>query len=96
MKSSNYIDNNVIILFVLLIAVFSIMLYLNVNTGFIADDYTYAFDFSSGCKERITRVSQIYTSMYYHRYDEGGELLLISLFSCFYCFLLLYSMLLIQ
>ena len=79
-KHSRYI---VLLLYVLL---FVLVLYLNIRTPMICDDFAYTLDFSTGWDlprveglyppsgaDRIVHVSQIFNSMYYHRLVQGGR-----------------------
>ena len=63
-----------IILLVSAIAlILGLMLYCNLHTGLMADDYSYSFSFSNG--QRITNISQIFDSMRAHRQLVNGRVI---------------------
>ena len=63
-----------IILLVSAIAlILGLMLYCNLHTGLMADDYSYSFSLSNG--QRITNVSQIFDSMRAHRQLVNGRVI---------------------
>ena len=73
-------DNSVIlrlnrskpVLYAVLALVFLLMLYCNMKTGMIADDYRYCFSFADD--SRIESVMQIFPSMAAHRESMNGRL----------------------
>jgi hypothetical protein len=61
------------ILFLLaLLAMFLVMLFCNLKTNLLADDFMYCFNFADG--SRITGIAQIFPSMWAHRYSMNGRL----------------------
>lgn len=56
----------------LLLAMFLIMLFCNIKTNLLADDFMYAFSFADG--ERIDSLGDIFPSMAAHRHSMNGRL----------------------
>lgn len=86
-RSSNTNHSRYIVL-LLYVLLFVLILYLNVRTPLICDDFAYVLDFSKGWDlpyisgvyppigaDRIVHVSQIFESMYYHRLYQGGRVI---------------------
>ena len=61
------------VLAVLSLGVFLLLLYCNLHTALVADDYRYCFSFADG--SRITAVSQIFPSMAAHRSSMNGRVI---------------------
>lgn len=61
---------------VLCVAIFTILLFCNLRTPLLVDDYAYAFSFqsSTGEKQRIETVSDIFSSMNGHRLTMNGRI----------------------
>lgn len=58
------------------VAIFTILLFCNLRTPLLVDDYAYAFSFqsSTGEKQRIETVSDIFSSMNGHRLTMNGRI----------------------
>ena len=54
-----------------LLAIFLLLLYCNLHTALVADDFQYCFSFADG--SRISSVGQILPSMAAHRYVMNGR-----------------------
>ncbi len=67
------LNSSPLLLAALSLGVFLLLLYCNLHTALVADDYRYCFSFADG--SRITAVSQIFPSMAAHRLSMNGRLI---------------------
>lgn len=71
LKADSFVSSftSSILFYVTLFFVFALMLFLNLNTPLIADDYAYAFNGA----QRVSSFAQIYDAMYRHYFEWGGR-----------------------
>ncbi len=81
MKKS--INNSKALFCAILAVVFAIMLFCNIVTPRIGDDFHYMYSFSTG--ERITSIADIPASLVAHAQKMNGRLFPTPWFSCFSC-----------
>ena len=67
------LNSSPLVLAVLCLGVFLLLLYCNLHTDLVADDYRYCFSFADG--SRISAVRQIFPSMAAHRLSMNGRLI---------------------
>ena len=67
------LNSSRLLLAVLSLGVFLLLLYCNLHTDLVADDYRYCFSYADG--SRITAVSQIFPSMSAHRVSMNGRVI---------------------
>lgn len=76
MKESNLfvkVNRSKVIMLLALLCMFLIMLFCNLKTNLLADDYMYCFSFADG--SRITSIADCFPSMAAHRYSMNGRLI---------------------
>ena len=67
------LNSSPLVLAALCLGVFLLLLYCNLHTDLVADDYRYCFSFADG--SRISAVRQIFPSMAAHRLSMNGRLI---------------------
>ena len=65
------LNSSVLIALIIALGIFLIMLFCNMNTNLVADDYMYCFSFADD--SRIESVAQIFPSMAAHRHSMNGR-----------------------
>lgn len=73
MTTLKKINESKYIFFLVLAAIFLIILYCNVLTPLKGDDFCYLYSYKDG--SRIESVSDIFVSMYYHRFTTNGRVI---------------------